>query len=180
MKLLQKARWLGILVGLGLAGSGVVAQESEGDQTQVREGEMLQVETQMQTRSQVRSEADWQDALPELLNRERLRQSIQERIEAFRALRLEYIERKREQLELLRRANSEEQREVVREQLRQERAEWLLEAHAVRRQAQERVQEMRDALPSHQEMLDEARTQVREQVRQGVEAARERVRAGTD
>jgi vacuolar-type H+-ATPase subunit H len=102
---------------------------------------------------------------------------IRERLRLFELKREAYLA---EQLDLVRqmRGASNEERKRLREQLREQRQNWLDEAKQIREQARLRLQEMKQELANHSEVLEAARERAREQALEGAEKARER--RGTD
>ena len=119
------------------------------------------------------------DPAASAFHRNDLGATIRERLQSFEQLRKAYLERQRTLTQKLRGA-SEDERDMIRQQLRETRQQWLDQARQLREQARERLQELKERLPNHGEILDAAREQAREQVREGLEAARERARRGTD
>jgi hypothetical protein len=102
---------------------------------------------------------------------------IREKLRLFEEKREAYLA---EQLDLLRqlRGASSEERARLREQLREQRKNWLEEAKQIREQARVRLQEMKQELANHGEVIEAARERARERAAEGAERARER--RGTD
>lgn len=185
MRVLSTSRWAVLLVGASLTCSAAAqGAEGDGEQTQNREAEVIRTETRTQTRTQIQGETDWQNAPPELLNRERLTARVQAHLQKFLAIMEQYRAHLEEQRWLEDGADTEEAREQARAQVRAEMQEWMEDVIRERRRSRDRVQEMKDAVQSHKELFEHIRTRAREELqdkaREGVEAARERVRAGTD
>ena len=152
---------LGVLaVSAALAvGSGSLCAQSQPqeDQTQTRKGEVLQTGAQDGSLS---GPAANRPELPETMP-----EAIRERLRVFEQKREEYLAK---QLELARqfRGATDAERTELRERLREQRQAWLEEAKKIREQARVRLQEMKQELANHGEVIDAAREKVREQVRE--------------
>lgn len=157
-----------MLVSVGTARA---QSEVEGDKPPTRSGQALYTEAQGSSLSEEPSD---RPGLPEQAG---LPLMIRERLRLFELKREAYLA---EQLDLVRqmRGASNEERKRLREQLREQRQNWLDEAKQIREQARLRLQEMKQELANHSEVLEAARERAREQALEGAEKARER--RGTD
>ncbi len=104
-------------------------------------------------------------------------QQVQERLQQFELMREAYLKQQNELLRQLKGAN-DEQRELIREKLRDQRQRWLDQSRLFREQARERLAELKEKLLRHQDVLDAARERAREQLGDAEERVRER--RGTD
>ena len=110
---------------------------------------------------------------PEREERPELPAEIRDRILQFENLREAYLARERELIQRVRGA-TEEDRDRLREQLKELREDWLRRARSIREEARERQRELLRELPKHREALEQAREQA-------LDAAREtRERRGQD
>jgi DNA anti-recombination protein RmuC len=173
MKEHGKTRWAVCVAGLAFC-TATFAQGTNVTPEQDTEREGQEISVTVETRTQTHTDGSWEAPPTGELDREQVNQRIQDRLQQFQLKRAEYLKRMQEQQREMKGA-SDEQREQIRAKLRAERDGWLRLAREIRDRARTRLQEMKDALPSHQEMLEEAREKAREQVRQRVEDARDRV-----
>lgn len=104
-----------------------------------------------------------------------LSETLRERLRSFEAKREEYLAKQLELVRQMRESADPEARTRLREQLREQRQDWLEEARKFREQARVRLQEMKRELSNHSEVIEAAREQVRERVQEQV-----RERRGTD
>jgi hypothetical protein len=109
----------------------------------------------------------------------RLSEQLRERVRNFEQLRLRFLEQQRELTQQMKGASASE-REKIRQQIRENRQEWVEQARQVRERARERVEELKESLPRHGDLLEAARERARERARDGVQGAQERGRRGTD
>jgi hypothetical protein len=116
-------------------------------------------------------------ASPELWDKTDLPLTIRERLRQFEQQREAYLKEQRDLMRKLQGA-SDEDRERIRELIRERRLAWLEQARAFREQARERMQELRGELPRHAEVLDAAREQLQNRAQEAAERARDR--RGTD
>jgi hypothetical protein len=83
---------------------------------------------------------------------------VQDRLVKFERMREAYLAEQKDLQRRLRGA-AEQDRDQLRAQIRERREAWLEQAKAYRRSAQERLDELKEALPGHRDALDAAREQ---------------------
>lgn len=95
---------------------------------------------------------------PERLN---LPQEVRQRILEFEKMRETYLAQQKELLRKLK-GSTEEDRQSIRDQLRDQREAWLEKARRFRDEAQQRMEELKAQLPDHAEALAPAKERAAE------------------
>jgi len=102
---------------------------------------------------------------PLAVDRQNLTPAVKERLQRFETSRDAYL---REQAQLKKRligAATEDERERVRALIKDQREEWLRRMRELRAQSKDRIAELRRQLPSKGEVLDAARENAREAIK---------------
>ncbi len=100
---------------------------------------------------------------PALTERNKLPPEVQARIGDFRRYAQRYMEQE-ERLKKQLLGATDQERAIIREQLRAARQELLERAREVREEFKERQQMLMEKLPGHRELLEDAREAAREQL----------------
>jgi hypothetical protein len=112
-------------------------------------------------------------ARPDRPERMSLPQDIRDRVQSFERRREAYLAEQKELARQLRGA-SDEDRQRIRDLIRDRREAWLEEAKKFREEARKRLDELKRELPRYQEALDAARERATDAVKEA------RKRRGSD
>ena len=152
MKRLKQLKWAGVL-GVCLLAWNCPAQVLTNAAPKIlpeRLGRILEPLT-------VSSLAEPVVVRPSTPERPMLDDDIKVRLQRFELLREKYLADERELKRRLRAATDDQDRQRIRESIKERREAWLDLARSFREQARERLVDLKDMLPQHREVLDAAR-----------------------
>lgn len=176
MKRMQ--RYAGLVVAVLAVGGALQAQSGDTNQTSLTDSSDRKGQVVMPLEPATTDAGAGAGPISGTVTRlQDIPQQVQERLQQFELMREAYLKQQNELLRQLKGAN-DEQRELIREKLRDQRQRWLDQSRLFREQARERLAELKEKLLRHQDVLDAARERAREQLNGAEERVRER--RGTD
>lgn len=164
---------LGVLIAIGLVTVSVQAQTDTNSAPNTLPERSGQVVSPTSAKSVVGT-APATDARPDRPERLTLPQETKDLLYRFERVREAYLAERKQLLQEYSGATDDEDRERIRQLMRERRDAWLEQIRLLREESKERINQLRNALPQHGEVLDSAREQAREKL----DAVRER--RGTD
>jgi hypothetical protein len=170
MKRFRHLYW-GLLLGLGLGFSNALAQTEVKPPASVDPSDIGPNVTPRQRTGRVILPDKPQNALVDTGNvrpvrpeRDPLSPEVKEKVRTFDKYRDEYL-KQQEEIRKRTKGTTDQDRERIREQTKEFRERWREQAKATRQEFRERQKELLERLPSHREVLDNAREQAREILR---------------